>query len=673
MAMYEISVALKYLIPRKRQFSLSIISLVSLFVITLVVWLVLVFLSVTNGIESKWIEKLVALNGPLQITPKEAYWQSYYYKIDSLCSSSDYQLKTLEEKLKAPQTNPYNPSLDEEIPPYWPPIEKDAQGKAKDLVKELFDVFDRVQDKYPSFQAHSYESTLSQMHLDMIRKSPSFLGHPTFESKSVLTQASYLTSYNTENPRLIQTIQKLDSEDMDQILNNPLFSFPSLMQKVTIHAFKTPREGYFLDWEKLPPGSYTVLLLGSKNHIDTILLPESKKNLHLIEASLKNKGYEVKRSVLQKTDKLIFFSLENQEHALPQDTPLIIPEGIRWQSKLLPNSLKYAHLLEDLRFDLSTQIQGKKIYLNNTSPHSLLIADFSIEKDKSPFWLKNEKLNQEATPIYLPKSFHKKGVRAGDLGYFSYTTQGISAQEQRLSYFVAGFFDPGLNPIGNKLILVDFNVTRLLNASLNQMIPDFPQNGIRLDIEELKSTKNLKRELQELLKKANLDRYFHVESYQDYEFSKDFVQQLQSDKTLLTLIAIIIIIVACSNIVSMLILLVNDKKLEIGILRSMGASSKSIAFIFGFCGFFLGFVSCLLGTLAAMITLKNFEVLAHFLSTIQGHNAFNATFFGDTLPSELSQQALGLVLIATSIISLVAGLIPALKASVMKPSDILRR
>jgi len=52
--LFELSIARKYLLPRKRQISLSLISIMSVGVISLVVWLVLVFLSVIAGIEKGW-------------------------------------------------------------------------------------------------------------------------------------------------------------------------------------------------------------------------------------------------------------------------------------------------------------------------------------------------------------------------------------------------------------------------------------------------------------------------------------------------------------------------------------------------------------------------------------------------------------------------------------------
>jgi lipoprotein-releasing system permease protein len=188
----------------------------------------------------------------------------------------------------------------------------------------------------------------------------------------------------------------------------------------------------------------------------------------------------------------------------------------------------------------------------------------------------------------------------------------------------------------------------------------------------LNKAEQVKADLIEMLKSQGISRYWKVETYRDFEFTRDLIQQIESDKTLFMLISIIIILVACSNIISMLIILVNDKKIEIGILRSMGASSASIALIFGFCGMVMGLVGSGIGTIAALLTLKNINLLTDLLSTLQGHQAFNKLFYGEQLPHELSYEALGFVMLATALLSLLAGLVPAIKASLMRPSAILR-
>ncbi|HEY4831244.1 MAG TPA: ABC transporter permease, partial [Waddliaceae bacterium] len=92
---FELTVALKYLIPKWRQLSVSIISLISILVISLVVWLVILFLSVTEGIEKKWVEELVALNAPVRMAPTDAYYRSYYYQVDTVSLDSNYTTKSI--------------------------------------------------------------------------------------------------------------------------------------------------------------------------------------------------------------------------------------------------------------------------------------------------------------------------------------------------------------------------------------------------------------------------------------------------------------------------------------------------------------------------------------------------------------------------------------------------
>ena len=107
--MYEFSVARKYLIPRVRQLSVSCISLISILVIAIVVWLSIVFFSAQEGIEKKWTEKMVALTAPIRLTPTDSYYQSYYYQIDSFSSKSDFASKSLPEKLASPFVDPFDP------------------------------------------------------------------------------------------------------------------------------------------------------------------------------------------------------------------------------------------------------------------------------------------------------------------------------------------------------------------------------------------------------------------------------------------------------------------------------------------------------------------------------------------------------------------------------------
>jgi lipoprotein-releasing system permease protein len=261
----------------------------------------------------------------------------------------------------------------------------------------------------------------------------------------------------------------------------------------------------------------------------------------------------------------------------------------------------------------------------------------------------------------------------GDRGTLSYVAATSSLiQEQKIPVYVAGFYDPGIIPIGGKFVLANREVTSLIRSSHQQEDRSSVTNGINVRFDNLNQADLVKSELQKKLNENGIDRYWTIQTYRDYEFTKEIMQELRSQKNLFMLIALVIIIVACSNIISMLIILVNDKKLEIGILRSMGASSTSIALIFGISGAFIGISGSLLGIGSALITLKNLNLLTDLLSRLQGHEMFSSSLYGEVLPSELSWEALSYVLLATVLLSLLAGIIPAIKACLVRPSEILK-
>jgi len=512
--LFEFSVACKYLIPRKKQLSASLIALLSVFVISLVVWLLLVFLSVMDGIEKRWLEKLTTLHAPLRINPTSAYYASYYYQIDEHSAASDFKPKTLYEKIHNPFSDPYAPDVDQELPSAMPRPDKLSNGSLKDPVKSAWHILEKLKQKRSDIAFQDYEMSGGLLRLELIRPDET---HPGESTRSFLTQVAYLASFSEKNP--------------------------------------------FLK--------------------DLLLAPSQRDLQHL---------------------KFI------REPKLAEQKFTQLPTHPRFGSGLL-----------------------------------------------------------------LPKSFQDSGVLIGDHGYVSYTAATTSAvQEQRLPFYVAGFYDPGVMSVGMRCALAPVAMVRAVHASQGAYTLDRSlANGIQVWFSDLNSADKLKHELQTAFQEAGIERYWKISTFRDYDFAKDLLQQFQSDKYLFTLIGGIILIVASSNIISLLVLLVNDKKREIGILQAMGASGRSIAAIFALAGGVLGVLSCLIGTLAAVLTLRNIDSLVQLLSFLQGHEAFNAVFYGKSLPHTLSHEALLFVLIATPIISLLAGLIPAFKASRLRPSEIL--
>lgn len=525
--MFELSVACKYLIPRRRQLSVSIISIVSTLVIALVVWLIVVFFSVKDGLENSWIDKLVSLTAPIRITPTEKYYNSFYYQIDSISSRSDFTHKTIGEKLLAEHTNPYDPHLDEEIPSPWAKPDTRENGELKDLAKEVYEAAIALPDIQEAFVS-DYEITAANLKLRMLRPYQEIdQEHPKGTlTQQFVEQAAYIGSFDPNTSAIAKTLIPLTPADFQNL------------------------------------------------------------------ASLSN--------------------------------------GASTSAKT------YAQVSENSA--------------------SIIFPDSNLNGE----------------PILVPRSYRETGLLAGDQGYISYFSPTPSAiQEQRIPVYIAGFYDPGIMPIGGKFILASRQLTGLVRASHSQE-NDLEGNGFNLRFKNLADAQKIKTALIKAFKERGIDPYWNIETYQEYDFTKDLIQQLHSEKNLFALISIVIIIVACSNIISMLIILVNDKKLEIGILRSMGATSGSIATIFGLCGMVMGACGSIIGIILAIATLKNLKFLVDSISRFQGYDLFNPMFYGNTLPNQISMEVLGCVVLATAFISLLAGIVPAVKASLLRPSTVLR-
>lgn len=692
--MFEFTMALRYLLPRKRQISVALISCMSVLVISLVVWLVLIFLSVTEGIEKKWLHKLTSLHAPLRITPTEAYYSSYYYQIDSISAASHFHSKTIAEKWNAPTSDPYNPLEDEELPLRFPLPDIDPiSSQIKDPVKRLYEILGSMNHSSPDLAFQDFEMGGALLRLQLVR--PSSLNHPG-KGQTFLTQASYVSSFPDQSQYAHSLLLPTRPQDLNHLyflapqalehcredsptLFTPLPSqkmhsrFQTLAQAATLHCFKTANSPWFLPQSLLPQeGRFRVQTLFQGNEISHIQIspdPLSPTNGQLII----HKG------------ELTFIDSQGNSAFVDSHIPLLISDPLILQGSLVEDSVIEAKRLEDLRLCVNTSLQGQilsgeipwdQIEIEKADITTQTSGDFPL-----PWVTRNGEgkavlpINEEQEAgILLAKNFQDQGVFIGDRGYLSYSTATASGvQEQRLPIFVAGFYDPGVLAVGAKCILAPHAIAHTIHCSSSSFYLDKMQaNGVLVWFKDLQAVEEYQKTLQQALCDAGIDRYWKISSFKEYDFAKDLLQQFQSDQTLFTMVGVIILIVACCNIISLLVLLVNDKKKEIGILQAMGASRYSIAAIFGACGAVMGILSSALGTLAAFFTLKNLHLVVHFLSFIQGHDAFNAQFFGPELPNQLSTHALLFICMTTPLLALFAGLIPALKACRLKPSEILR-
>ncbi|NGX34081.1 MAG: Lipoprotein-releasing system transmembrane protein LolE [Candidatus Anoxychlamydiales bacterium] len=695
--MFEFKIAFKYLLFKKRRLSASLISLLSILVISLVVWLVLVFLSVTNGIEKNWLKKLTSLNAPIRIAPTDEYYSSYYYLIDSYSSKSDYLTKNISEKKSSDQSDPYDSEVDSELAYSFPKPLLENQ-KLLDPIKKLYNILENEKNSDKDISYQDYELSAAQLRLTLNRTKKDLFTEFKDEKVNFLTQMTYLMSMAEKNPNLKSLIQEPTKNDLNNFINQMDKSFDSAQKDIPNYFSFVDKKNFqkrlndlftniSIDKIELEKGYLLDLnLLKINSPIKALMAYDDSdyKTIILTKNSSAYPGF-IPGQITKEKDEFLF-QTKNKIFKISNDADVHLGESLNFEATIDLNTLANATSLNDIKLDILGRIQNS-IINGEISLKNVNLSGFKfLENDlKNPYFysFSNDltKKDLEKLPtidnkkaVLLPKNYRNSNVLIGDNGYLSYGTMTMNSnQEIRLPVYVAGFYDPGVLPIGNKCIIVPPEITKTINATnSNFTFDNTPINGVYVWLKDIKKADLLKTKITKELENENIANFFNVTTYRDFEFSKDLMQQFQSDRTLFTLIAIIILLAACSNIISMLVLLVNDKKKEIAILRSMGATSKSIAVIFGFCGFVMGLCSSIIGIFASIITLKHLDIVIKFLSMIQGHTFFNAAFFGNKLPNDLSYDALIFVIIITPVLALIAGIIPAIKASRVHPSSTLR-
>ncbi len=148
-------------------------------------------------------------------------------------------------------------------------------------------------------------------------------------------------------------------------------------------------------------------------------------------------------------------------------------------------------------------------------------------------------------------------------------------------------------------------------------------------------------------------------------------QAIKLEKTMMALLLLLIVAVAAFNIVSSLVMVVTDKKADIAILRTLGASPGTIMATFMVQGTFIGLVGTLLGVASGVFIALNITDFAAWLEQVTGRELFQQ-YFVNYLPSELRMDNILFVAGTAFAMSFLATIYPARRASKIQPAEALR-
>jgi lipoprotein-releasing system permease protein len=147
--------------------------------------------------------------------------------------------------------------------------------------------------------------------------------------------------------------------------------------------------------------------------------------------------------------------------------------------------------------------------------------------------------------------------------------------------------------------------------------------------------------------------------------NKSLFSALKLEKVTMFIILIMIVLVGALNIISSLVMLVMEKTHDIAILRTMGASSKSIMSIFIFQGLFVGLIGTLFGLISG-------SFLCHLLARYKFIKLPPDVYYISTLPVRIEPLDIVLIASAAILISFLATIFPSWQASKLNPVEALR-
>jgi lipoprotein-releasing system permease protein len=148
---------------------------------------------------------------------------------------------------------------------------------------------------------------------------------------------------------------------------------------------------------------------------------------------------------------------------------------------------------------------------------------------------------------------------------------------------------------------------------------------------------------------------------------------VEVERNVMFLILTLIILVAAFNVISSLIMMVKDKTRDIAVLRTMGASARSVMGIFLMCGASVGVAGTVVGALLGIVFCRNIESIRHALESLTGTNLFNPeVYFLSRLPAVLDWREVSQVIAMALVLSLLATLYPSWRAARTDPVEALR-
>ncbi|MFL2827909.1 MAG: lipoprotein-releasing ABC transporter permease subunit [Candidatus Puniceispirillales bacterium] len=340
--------------------------------------------------------------------------------------------------------------------------------------------------------------------------------------------------------------------------------------------------------------------------------------------------------------------------------------------RTIPNYTKIINKILDTPnvVAVTAHLEGQALAKNKNSISGVIIrgSNWSDLAAKKLLW---KSLNQSTISNFKDKQNIIMGYRLGQKlnlkvgDYISLispngmeTALGVMPVNQ--NFKVGGFFDMGMYEYDNNFIFIPWKKAELFLSTNNIA------HGIEVFLKDQKLTSSVNLQLQ-----SKLNKNLIVIDWKKRNSS--FMNALAVEKNVMFVILTLIILVAAFNIISSMIMLVQTKKADIALMRTMGASQYLIIKVFMLTGSIIGFLGTFVGVLLGVFVSMNIEKIRQLITSMFGQELFSAEiYFLSKLPSNININEVLIVICISIFLTLLASIFPAWKASKISPAEALR-
>ncbi|RTK97123.1 MAG: lipoprotein-releasing ABC transporter permease subunit [Neisseriaceae bacterium] len=227
-------------------------------------------------------------------------------------------------------------------------------------------------------------------------------------------------------------------------------------------------------------------------------------------------------------------------------------------------------------------------------------------------------------------------------------------------FTVRAIFNTHMQEYDSSLVFIGLKQAQILFKVPNSV------SGIRLKVDDVMQTQIIKKQLY-----TNMPDDIIIKDWIDQH--QNYFSAVAMEKKMMFVILSLIIAVAAFNLVSTLVMTVNDKKSDIAILRTIGASERNIMKIFMLQGGISGIIGTISGTILGVILAYFIGDIVHGIELIT-HTKLIAgdVYLIDYLPSQIEFNDVASIFVISILLSIIATIYPSRSAAKTNPAEALR-